>query len=189
MKKYLFRFAAVGIATLIITSCGGNNKGESSNEANQEQVETIAIESNVATEANEEPISEEETTYQPPFYFIAYKTSSTDGGGREHRWVYAFTLKKNGMYEGQQYKETKEPNSETWEKQEYGASEDSGKWTITHRTVGEGYQKVYEIHINENLSYYFPDDGEYLYLDWDACSNFDTSKSYEAIKVAEIKRL
>ena len=186
MKKYFYRFAAMGIAILIMTSCGGNNKGESSNEDNQENVPEIEV---ADATVEETPVEPEDNTIKPPFTIVAEQNGKFMNGLT--RTTLTLTFQKNGMVEGTKKLEWKWNDTDEWV--EPGAGYDAleeynGKWTTTYREVGEENQKVYRTGSGE-IGYFVPDDAEYVYYTWDACSNFWKDPKYLGYEVKEVKKL
>ncbi len=60
-----------------------------------------------------------------------------------------------------------------------------GKWTVTWRVVGEGSEKVYDLH-REYSSLFIPEDFDYIYTDYERCKEF---KSYKAYKIINVEKL
>ena len=198
MKKYFYRFAAMGIAILIMTSCGGNNKGESSNEDNQEDVPEIEV---ADATVEETPVEPEEEGFKLPLTFTAERLTPYGGGRKlpldtpisdEENYtkdVYVFHLLANGKYTG-----THNQSISNWRTDHKWESLDpvtfEGKWTTTSRTIGENNQKVYKLRVDQGYldgEFFVPDNFEYIWLGGDEWEDDNTNPEY-AVQITNVKQ-
>lgn len=172
MKKYLFLIAMALGVMVAATSCGGDKKTTDEAGSNETTEETAVVETVAEPEDN---------TLKPPFTITAeYNFDQTT----PHR-TYIIEVLKSGMYKGTEI--------EGWgENSPADTTQFEGRWTTTHRMVGENAQKVYEIHFDYGAyegTMYIPDDGEMMYLgDWDDCENFVKKHQFVTYDIKDIKR-
>lgn len=131
-------------------------------------------------------------TLKPPFTIVG---SVYGGGWHDQRQVrtYTYEIKDDGMYTLTINEEFASKNDNIWlQRRDYPKTYE-GRWTTCHRRVGEGEQKVYEIHLMNGESDYIPEVPDYMWLysaggmfdgypTWEECANFNTS---HATQVAE----
>lgn len=181
MKKYLFLIAITLGVTVATTSCGGDKK------TTEEAASNEATEKNTSTEAIVEVA--EDNTLKPPFTITAVREDHYDNYDDTRKTV-TITFKENGMYEGVEVFEKLEKGTDVWTPNDQIKDKTiSGKWTTNHREVGENYQKVYVISSDGDIGYFVPEDGEYMYYVWEACSNFYKDSKYQGYEVKEVKQL
>lgn len=177
MKKFFLGSMLSFAALVALTACGGDKKAT---DANEEETGEGAPEETVA----------EETGYKPPFTIVAVHEDVDESINSGSRETWTITLLDNGMYKGHMKSESKDWRSEgRWYELKSMAEDFEGRWTVLYRQVGEGKQKVYDIHLKTkglDGSIYLPDDCEYLYVgEWDNCVNFNT-KARTAWKITEV---
>lgn len=177
-----------------MVACSGSSTKQDSGQEGTEEV----TEDGLTKEGSSE--EEDPTNYEPPFTIIGVRedivrlSNGEPGIGSSRVW-YTIEVKKNGTYESIRVNESFNERARVWE---YGGNSDgnkdidSGRWTVSYRTIGETSQKVYDLHRASGKSlYYIPEDLEYFWCtalsehtaDWDDCANLNINR---AIKVAEI---
>ena len=172
MKQLIYIFAT----GILLASCGGNNTSDKSNK----QDSSVEKTDDAISESNAE---EQQTGYKPPFSITAQIL--TDGVEKKpldteiqedhfySRETYLIELYPNGRYKVQLTEEIN--NLRTgyrWWKNDPVQIE--GTWTTLNRRLGEDYQKVYELRVQNNAgSFYLPEDCKFIYSNWDDCANFN----------------
>lgn len=177
MKKLIYIFA-IGA---LLAACGGNNTSGKSN----------------GQDSGVENAGAQQSSYKPPFSITGQIL--TDGGVKQpldteiqedhfySRQTYLVELYSNGRYKAQVTVETNNYRTGyNWSKQDPIQFE--GVWSTLNRRLGEDYQKVYELRVQNNAgSLYLPEDCEFIFSSWADCENFNES-SFRTINVINVSQ-
>lgn len=197
MKKKLFGFLVIATTVISMTSCGGGSKN-AANEENQETTEVEVAETSVSETTVSEP-EPQQKGYQPPFSFTAKRLLEDTNNLASYHAVpleheispkldyvnptFEIQILKNGTYQGT----TIPLDINHGVEKKFDPIKYTGKWTTVTRKIGEEKQKVYVIHLTDGQEWYIPEDGEYLYSDWQSCDDMKTLGENVA-KIIEIKQ-
>ncbi|MCM1020759.1 MAG: hypothetical protein NC343_01345 [Muribaculum sp.] len=169
MNKVFLAFATT-VALCAMAACSGSANKEQ-NQAGEDGVETIL----------------EDDVYNPPFE-ISYSFEFED------YWTYRNTVTvqvlKNGKLKGMLVVEQRKGYYPDYRWEENKTEEFTGKWSTTHISMGDGYQKVYALDYSYTSSTaYMPNDCEYIWIcknAYMACENYEINR---AVKIKEVNKL
>lgn len=179
--KYLSLLCIIMMS--LVTACNSNaSKQEANEEMEDEVIDSFPDEVETVAEVS---------NYEAPFTIKVTEEELNPSIHTGTRLSYIIEVNKNGTYSIKQTRQRKS-NWTNYEWKADGENEFTGRWTVTHRAVGEDYQKVYDLRFtNGNTFVYIPDDLENIWIsknynpvDWADCANFKMST---ATKVAEIE--
>ncbi len=203
MKKFYFYAVALALAAGM-TACGGKNtsNAESGNEAEDTTAVVTAEVKTVEVEAEPEDVKPTPSfrvtaarVYEDidknfpiscldPDSVLAYKPNYY----RVYKVVLVCDVLANGKYTGteERYELLDKDGKKEWVKNEAVTHNYDNRWTVTWRVLGEGSEKVYDLHIGEYSSWFLPEDFDYIYADYERCENFSTYKAYKVINVEKL---